>query len=66
MLTAATLLGTVVVVVVGSLAFHWFGPVGIIIVGGIGFPAVLAVTYYMADLETRKGRGWPKPKDLGL
>ena len=63
----ASALGIAIVVVLGALGYHWFGPVAVILVGGIGFPAVLALTYYLTDLETRKGaRGWPSPKDLGL
>ncbi|MDX8538804.1 hypothetical protein RFM23_14370 [Mesorhizobium abyssinicae] len=58
--------GAIILGVIGILAYRWFGLVAIVIVGGVGFPALMAVVYYQADLETRKGRGWNWLKDMGF
>lgn len=50
-----SVVGALILSVIGILAYEWFGPVALVIVGGIGFPAILAFVYYQADLETRKG-----------
>jgi hypothetical protein len=46
------------------LALSWFGPIGFVIILGIGLPALLGLTFYWSDLETRKGREWGRFKDL--
>lgn len=57
------IVGSVVLGVVMLLALSWFGPIGFVIILGIGLPALLALTFYWSDLETRKGRGWSRFKD---
>ncbi|KUM23453.1 hypothetical protein AU467_08785 [Mesorhizobium loti] len=64
--TFPSFVGAIILSVIGILAYQWFGLVAVIIVGGIGLPAMLALTYYWADLETRKGRGWNSLKDKGF
>lgn len=39
---------------IGILAYRWFGLIAVVIVGGIGFPALLALTFYWGDLKARK------------
>jgi hypothetical protein len=58
--------GALILSTIGILAYRWFGLVAVVIVGGIGFPALLALTYYWADLKTRKGQGWNSLKDKGF
>lgn len=48
---------------VGVLAYRWFGPIALVIVGGIGLPAVLACSLYRFDLKNRKAREWLNPTD---
>lgn len=61
--TFPSVVGAAILSVIGILAYQWLGPVAVVIVGGIGFPAMMAVVYYRADLKTRKGDGWNRPKD---
>lgn len=48
------------------LALYWFGPIGFVLVLGIGLPAQLALSFYWSDLEARKGRGGNTLKDEGF
>ncbi|MEP6566702.1 MAG: hypothetical protein ABJB10_16345 [Mesorhizobium sp.] len=61
-----SLVGGMILSFVGILAYRWFGPIALVIVGGIGFPIVLAVSVYRFDLKTRKTREGPNPTDKGL
>lgn len=58
--------GTVILGAAMLQALYWFGPIGFVLVLGIGIPAILAAAYYWTDLETRKGRGWNWLKDKGF
>jgi len=51
---------------VGVLAYRWFGPIALVIVGGVGLPAVHAVSVYRDDLKDRKMRARLNPTDKGL
>ncbi|MER9442239.1 hypothetical protein NKI79_12580 [Mesorhizobium sp. M0340] len=46
-------IGTMTLSFVGVLAYRWFGPVALIVVAGIGLPALLAFSAYRFDLKTR-------------
>ena len=50
-------IGAVTFGVIGIIAYWRFGLVAAVIAGGVGLPASLALLYYWADLESRKGRG---------
>ncbi|MBZ9683210.1 hypothetical protein LB531_21365 [Mesorhizobium sp. CO1-1-2] len=58
--------GTVIFGIAALLAFLWFGPVGFVLVLGIGLPALLTLTFYWSDLEARKSRGKNTLKDKGI
>jgi hypothetical protein len=47
-----TFVGTVALGFVAIQAYRWFGPIALVLVCGIGLTALLALTYYWADLET--------------
>lgn len=58
--------GTVILCVVMVLALYWFGPIGFVLLLGIGLPSLLALIFYWSDLETRRGRGVNTLKDKGF
>jgi len=47
------------------LALSWFGPIGFVIVLGIGLPALWTLTFYWSDLEARRDRDANTLKDKG-
>jgi hypothetical protein len=61
----SSFIGTMILCFVGVLAYHWFGPIALFVVGGIGFPALLAFSAYRLDLKYRKAREWLNPPDKG-
>ncbi|RWC31912.1 MAG: hypothetical protein EOS27_09295 [Mesorhizobium sp.] len=50
----STFVGSMILCFVGVLAYHWFGPISLFVVGGIGLPALYALTFYWGDLKARK------------
>ncbi|TPI30914.1 hypothetical protein FJW08_12390 [Mesorhizobium sp. B3-2-1] len=50
----SSLVGSMILSAIGILAYRWFGLIAVVIVGGIGFPALLALTFYWGDLKARK------------
>ncbi|UCI19587.1 hypothetical protein FJ970_01005 [Mesorhizobium sp. B2-1-8] len=50
----SSFVGSMILIVIGILAYRWFGLIAVVIVGGIGYPALLALTLYWGDLKARK------------